>query len=60
MIYLSRFFLTVKQLEKIIRDAKSDENQEDILSFEVKNGRLIITQNDWEHDQVSTLMNKPC
>lgn len=57
---MSRFFLTVKQLEKIIRDAKSDENQEDILSFEVKNGRLIITQNDWEHDQVAMLMNKPC
>lgn len=57
---MSKFTLTTKQLEKLLKDANSNENQEDMVSFEVKNGRLIVTQNDWGHNQITTLMNKPC
>lgn len=57
---MSKFTLTTKQLEKLLKDANANENQEDMVSFEVKNGRLIVTQNDWGHNQTTTLMNKPC
>ena len=57
---MSGFSLTIKQLENILKEAKSNENQEDILSFEVKNSRLIVSQNDWGHNGIKVLVNKPC
>lgn len=56
---MSQFTLTTKQMENLLKEANSDANQEDMICFEVKNGRLIVTQNDWGHNQIKTLMNKP-
>lgn len=57
---MSGFTLTIQQLERLVKEAKKDENQEDMLHFEMNNGRLIVQQNDWGHNGVKTLMNKPC
>lgn len=56
----SSFSLTVRQLENLLKKSKSDDNQEDILKFEIENGRLKVSQNNWGHDSVNVLMNKPC
>lgn len=56
---MDEFTLTVQQLERLIKTANSDEEQEDMLNFKLRNGRLIITQFDWEHDKTKTLMDKP-
>lgn len=56
---MSEFTLTIRQLEKLMKEAKSNENQEDMLRFEIKNGRLIVSQYDWGHEQATELMNKP-
>lgn len=57
---MNNFTLTIQQLERIMKEAKSNENQEDMLRFEIKNGRLIVSQYDWGHERTTTLMNKPC
>lgn len=57
---MTKFDLTINQLESLIKKANEDENQEDILMFEVVNNRLIIRQSDWGHTKTKTLMNKPC
>ncbi|WP_158232829.1 hypothetical protein [Sporosarcina sp. P17b] len=53
------FTLSVQQLERLIKTANSDEEQEDMLNFKLRDGRLIITQFDWGHDKTKTLMDKP-
>lgn len=55
-----RFSLTLKQLERLLEEAKSHEQRDDILHFEVKSYRLKVTQDDWSHDKASVLMDKPC
>ncbi|QIG62588.1 hypothetical protein [Sporosarcina phage Lietuvens] len=56
---MDEFTLSVQQLERLIKTANSDEEQEDMLNFKLGNGRLIITQYDWGHDDIKVLMDKP-
>lgn len=53
-----KFTLTVSQLEKMIAEAKSDANQEDMFRFEVSNGRLKITQFNWRCERTKVLIDK--
>ena len=57
---MTGFLITVNQLENILKKAKSDENQEDILRFEVVSNRLIVSQKDWAQENTKILMTKPC
>ncbi len=56
---MEKFELTLRQLQNIIKKADK-ENMEDIIKFHIENGRLVITQFNWEHDDKTELMNKPC
>lgn len=55
-----QFTLTTRQLEKLVKEANLNEDQEDMVTFHMKNGRLIVTQKDCGHNHITTLMNKPC
>lgn len=57
---MAKFTLTIRQLEKVIKDAKKDIEQEDMVTFEVNNNRLIISQKNWGHTDEKKLMDKPC
>ncbi|WP_158233706.1 hypothetical protein [Sporosarcina sp. P21c] len=56
---MEQFTLSIQQLEKLLKDAKSDENQEDMVNFLLSKDRLVLTQYDWGHDDIKILMDKP-
>lgn len=56
---MDSFSLSFQQLEGLLKVAKSDEERQDILNFKLSEGRLIITQYDWDVDNAKTLMDKP-
>lgn len=56
---MERFDLTIQQLERIIKNAKSNEDMEDIITFTLIENRLIVTQLDWGNENEKELMNKP-
>ena len=53
-----KFSLTLQQLQRLINNADSEE-WEDIVTFEIIDGRLVVDQYDWSHQVTKLLMDKP-